>query len=363
MKKFAYLTSVSTFIFSCAPALVSDVTKLGSQKIARKHTWTAVVMFSLTVSFLSGVTGLVRRVCRREPRQRAYRREGFHRHFPFQHPPIPPGHAAPAHRRHGAGMATANPESISKRETYFRLKKKVTQMFSDFSDHSVQEAPGEVSGRRRPRQRHCATRPQFQYVQSKSQMHLLRQWFESVGELTLLCFPPKDTAVSICDGSFTWERDTEPLLKEYVTEGQKNKAAHLYFNMMCHIKYYLPFLFVCLLYTSLSLDIKPGRLVAVVGAVGSGKSSLISALLGEMHCTKGFINTQVAFAFCLDILPTVVEVVCMIRLTNGLRIKPYCPNKTQLHNLFYTRALKENRSVITLPIRYLIQQRTKAKRD
>lgn len=28
MKKFAYLTSVSTFIFSCAPALVSHATKL-----------------------------------------------------------------------------------------------------------------------------------------------------------------------------------------------------------------------------------------------------------------------------------------------------------------------------------------------
>lgn len=64
---------------------------------------------------------------------------------------------------------------------------------------------------------------------------------------------------------------------------------------------------------SLSLDIKPGRLVAVVGAVGSGKSSLISALLGEMHCTKGFINIQVMFPLRLDIIPTVVEVVYLIR--------------------------------------------------
>uniref|UniRef100_A0A4W6CQK3 ATP-binding cassette, sub-family C (CFTR/MRP), member 2 n=1 Tax=Lates calcarifer TaxID=8187 RepID=A0A4W6CQK3_LATCA len=46
-----------------------------------------------------------------------------------------------------------------------------------------------------------------------------------------------------------------------------------------------------------SLDIKPGRLVAVVGAVGSGKSSLMSALLGEMHSTKGFINIQGSLAF------------------------------------------------------------------
>ncbi|XP_029962097.1 LOW QUALITY PROTEIN: canalicular multispecific organic anion transporter 1-like [Salarias fasciatus] len=64
------------------------------------------------------------------------------------------------------------------------------------------------------------------------------------------------TAVSVCDGTFAWERDAEPLLK------------------------------------NVSLEIKPGQLVAVVGAVGSGKSSLISALLGEMHSTKGFINIQ-----------------------------------------------------------------------
>ncbi|XP_069394999.1 ATP-binding cassette sub-family C member 2 [Paralichthys olivaceus] len=72
--------------------------------------------------------------------------------------------------------------------------------------------------------------------------------------------PNVDSAVSVCDGSFAWERDAEPLLKD------------------------------------VSLDIKPGRLVAVVGAVGSGKSSLISALLGEMHRVKGFINIQGSLA-------------------------------------------------------------------
>uniref|UniRef100_A0A8D3BQW4 Multidrug resistance-associated protein 1-like n=1 Tax=Scophthalmus maximus TaxID=52904 RepID=A0A8D3BQW4_SCOMX len=65
----------------------------------------------------------------------------------------------------------------------------------------------------------------------------------------------------VCDGSFAWDRNAEPLLK------------------------------------NVSLDIKPGRLVAVVGAVGSGKSSLMSALLGEMHRTKGFINIQGSLAF------------------------------------------------------------------
>uniref|UniRef100_A0AAQ5ZZH2 ATP-binding cassette, sub-family C (CFTR/MRP), member 2 n=1 Tax=Amphiprion ocellaris TaxID=80972 RepID=A0AAQ5ZZH2_AMPOC len=50
-------------------------------------------------------------------------------------------------------------------------------------------------------------------------------------------------------------------------------------------------------FSTVSLDIKPGRLVAVVGAVGSGKSSLMSALLGEMHNTKGFVNILGSLAF------------------------------------------------------------------
>lgn len=73
--------------------------------------------------------------------------------------------------------------------------------------------------------------------------------------------PSFNTAVSVCDGSFAWEKDAKPLLKD------------------------------------VNLDIEPGRLVAVVGAVGSGKSSLMSALLGEMHSTKGFINIRGSLAF------------------------------------------------------------------
>ncbi|KAM9848054.1 ATP-binding cassette sub-family C member 2 [Aulostomus maculatus] len=81
-------------------------------------------------------------------------------------------------------------------------------------------------------------------------------------ESGIICHDPSfNSAVSICDGSFTWEREGEPMLK------------------------------------NVSLDIKPGRLVAVVGAVGSGKSSLMSAILGEMYSMKGFINIQGSLAF------------------------------------------------------------------
>ena len=37
----------------------------------------------------------------------------------------------------------------------------------------------------------------------------------------------------------------------------------------------------------------PGELIAVVGQVGSGKSSLMSAIMGEMICLKGSVTVKV----------------------------------------------------------------------
>ena len=47
---------------------------------------------------------------------------------------------------------------------------------------------------------------------------------------------------------------------------------------------------------NINLAIPKGSLVAVIGEVGSGKSSLIAALLGEMEKHRGTINTQVNLA-------------------------------------------------------------------
>lgn len=48
-----------------------------------------------------------------------------------------------------------------------------------------------------------------------------------------------------------------------------------------------------LLSFSVNLDIIPGQLVAIVGAVGAGKSSLMSAMLGEMENVHGHITIKV----------------------------------------------------------------------
>lgn len=49
----------------------------------------------------------------------------------------------------------------------------------------------------------------------------------------------------------------------------------------------------CCVYFSINLDVPDGKLVAVVGQVGAGKSSLISAFLGEMEKLQGRVYVKV----------------------------------------------------------------------
>ena len=52
-----------------------------------------------------------------------------------------------------------------------------------------------------------------------------------------------------------------------------------------------------LILENINLSIRPGQLVAVVGKVGAGKSSLISAVLGEMHTVAGTTNLNSSVAY------------------------------------------------------------------
>ena len=49
----------------------------------------------------------------------------------------------------------------------------------------------------------------------------------------------------------------------------------------------------------IDLEIPKGKLVAVVGQVGAGKSSLVSAILGEMEKLEGTVTVQVATSYLL----------------------------------------------------------------
>ena len=58
---------------------------------------------------------------------------------------------------------------------------------------------------------------------------------------------------------------------------------------------------MCSLYSCrVDLEVGAGELVAVVGAVGAGKSSLIQALLGEMDKTHGHVSVKVSTAHTLQ---------------------------------------------------------------
>lgn len=49
---------------------------------------------------------------------------------------------------------------------------------------------------------------------------------------------------------------------------------------------------------NVSFSIKRGELVAVVGSVGSGKTSLLNGLLGEMLLTQGSVRVHGSVAYC-----------------------------------------------------------------
>ncbi|KAL5020060.1 hypothetical protein ScPMuIL_002952 [Solemya velum] len=71
-----------------------------------------------------------------------------------------------------------------------------------------------------------------------------------------------DYAISVDNGIFTWDKQS-----------------------------YKPTLY------GLNLKVKEGQLIAVVGRVGSGKSSFISALLGEMHKIQGHVSMKGQLAY------------------------------------------------------------------
>ncbi|XP_023209485.1 multidrug resistance-associated protein 1-like [Centruroides sculpturatus] len=96
----------------------------------------------------------------------------------------------------------------------------------------------------------------------------------------------EDNPIVIEDAAFSWE-DSKPMLKD------------------------------------ISIQIKSGSLVAIVGQVGSGKSSFLSALLGEMEKLKGRVNIKGTLAYVPQ--------------------QAWIQNTTLRNNILFTKHYKENK--------------------
>ena len=88
---------------------------------------------------------------------------------------------------------------------------------------------------------------------------------------------PKGVAVSINNGYFRWERDASSEAAHDTELGVSSQHSLL---------------------SNISIEVPQGALAAVVGTVGAGKSSLLSAMLGEMIRDEGEVNLKVSQCRC-----------------------------------------------------------------
>jgi ATP-binding cassette subfamily C (CFTR/MRP) protein 1 len=72
-----------------------------------------------------------------------------------------------------------------------------------------------------------------------------------------------------------------------------------------------------------NINVKKGQLVCIVGAVGSGKSSMLSGILGEMHLKSGQLRVHGSIAYC-DQRPWILNATVKENILFGL---PYDEEK------------------------------------
>ena len=64
---------------------------------------------------------------------------------------------------------------------------------------------------------------------------------------------------------------------------------------------------------SIDVEIRSRSLTGVVGQVGAGKSSLLSAVLGEMEKISGHVNVSVSFGLnCFNLMQDIVYSHCLL---------------------------------------------------
>jgi ABC-type multidrug transport system fused ATPase/permease subunit len=109
--------------------------------------------------------------------------------------------------------------------------------------------------------------------------------------------PSAKYGVEVINGEFIWEtapptleekneaaKKSLKITRQKTMEKKQNPVTSIETNEEMEEEKVIP---VASHLTNLNIQIKKGDLVAVVGAVGSGKSSLLNAMIGEMKCISG----------------------------------------------------------------------------
>ncbi|KAF8980715.1 hypothetical protein BGZ46_003790 [Entomortierella lignicola] len=89
---------------------------------------------------------------------------------------------------------------------------------------------------------------------------------------------PKGCTITIQQGVFSWNKPTSETVE---SEASRDENTPLLSHQGASTSSRLPAL------RDINISLESGSLTAVVGRIGQGKSSLISALLGDMYCCQG----------------------------------------------------------------------------
>ena len=103
--------------------------------------------------------------------------------------------------------------------------------------------------------------------------------------------------------------------------------------------------------TDITFNITKGSLVAVVGPVGSGKSSFLSALLGEMHLKCGDVRVAGSIAYC-DQRPWILNDTVVGNITFGLPL-----DEGRFDNALFSANLEDDINVLPGGIQTQIGER------